>query len=132
MKRIISYLLALNIFLCYGGVCNLYASGYAMDSSQQSSCHSMKVMENEQIPANSDSDNETILSVDSSGSMCQYFIVSKALVEIDSDFSSDIYILNQSFSEQNSYKNILDKFSLKIPDKVSCPKLFLKNSSFLI
>jgi len=131
MKKLISYLLALNIFLCYGGICNLYASGYAMDSSRQSSCHSMKVMENEQIPANNDSDNKTILSVDSSGSMCQYFIVSKAL-EIDSDFSSDIYILNQSFTEQNNYKYILDKFSLKIPDKGSLIKLFLRNSSFLI
>ncbi len=132
MKKIISYLLALNIFLCYGGICNLYASGYAADSSQQSSCHSMKVMENERILTNNDSDNETILSVDSNGSMCQYFIVFKALVEIDSDFSSDIYILNQSFSEQNNYKYILDKFSLKIHDRESLTKLFLKNSSFLI
>ena len=131
MKKIISYLLALNIFFCYGGICNLYASGHASDSSQQSSCHSMKVMENEQISANKDSDNETILSVDSNGSMCQYFIVSKAL-EIDSDFSSDIYILNQSFSEQNNYKYILDKYSLKITDRESLTKLFLKNSSFLI
>ena len=130
MKRIISRLLILNIFLCYGGLGNFCHDVSAQENSK-SSCHSMKVMENEQIPINNDSDNETILSVDSSGSMCQYFIVSKAL-EIDSDFSSDIYILNQSFSEQNNYKYILDKYSLKIPDRESLTKLFLKNSSFLI
>jgi len=130
MKKIISYLLALNIFLCYGGLGNFCHDASAQENSK-SSCHSMKVMENERILTNNDSDNETILSVDSSGSMCQYFIVFKAL-EIDSDFSSDIYILNQSFSEQNNYKYILDKFSLKIPDRESLTKLFLKNSSFLI
>lgn len=130
MKKFISYLLALNIFLCYGGLGNFCHDVSAQENSK-SSCHSMKVMENEQIPINNDSDNETILSVDSSGSMCQYFIVSKAL-EIDSDFSSDIYILNQSFSEQNNYKYILDKYSLKIPGRESLTKLFLKNSSFLI
>jgi len=130
MKKIISYLLALNIFLCYGGLGNFCHDVSAQENSK-SSCHSMKVMENERILTNNDSDNETILSVDSGGSMCQYFIVSKAL-EIDSDFSSDIYILNQSFSEQNNYKYILDKFSLKIHDRESLTKLFLKNSSFLI
>ena len=130
MKRIISHLLILNIFLCYGGLGNFCHDVSAQENSK-SSCHSMKVMENEQIPANKDSDNDTILSVDGSGSMCQYFIVSKAL-EIDSDFSSDIYILNKNFSEQNYYKHILDKYSLKIPDRESSPKLFLKNSSFLI
>jgi len=130
MKRIISHLLILNIFLCYGGLGN-YCHDVSAQENSKSSCHSMKVMENEQIPASNDSDNETKLSVDSGGSMCQYFIVSKAL-EIDSDFSSDIYILNQNFSQQNYYKHILDKYSLKIPDRESLTKLFLKNSSFLI
>jgi hypothetical protein len=122
--------LILNIFLCYGGLGNFCHDVSAQENSKRS-CHSMKVMENEQIPANSDSNKYSISSLGSSESMCQYFIVSNAL-EIDSDFSSDIYILNQSFSEQNNYKYILDKFSLKIPDKGSSPKLFLKNSSFLI
>lgn len=130
MKRIISHLLILNIFLCYGGLGNFCHDVSAQENSK-SSCHSMKVMENKQIPASNNSDNETKLSVDSSGSMCQYFIVSKVL-EIDSDFSSDIYILNQNFSQQNYYKHILDKYSLKIPDRESLTKLFLKNSSFLI
>jgi len=130
MKRIISHLLILNIFLCYGGLGNFCHDVSAQENSK-SSCHSMKVMENEQIPANNDSNKNTISSLGSSDSMCQYFIVSKAL-EIDSDFSSDIYILSQNFSEQNNYKYLLDKFSLKIPDKESSPKLFLKNSSFLI
>jgi len=130
MKRALLYLLTISIFLCYGGLGNFCHDVTAQENSK-SSCHSMKVIENEQIPANNDSDNETILSVDSSGSMCQYFIVSKAL-EIDSDFSSDIYILNQNFLQQNYYKYILNKYSLKIPDRESLTKLFLKNSSFLI
>lgn len=130
MRKALLYLLTISIFLCYGGLGNFCHDVSAQENSK-SSCHSMKVMENEQIPASNDSDNETKLSVDSSGSMCQYFIVSKAL-EIDSDFSSDIYILNQNFSQQNYYKHILDKYSLKIPDRESLTKLFLKNSSFLI
>jgi len=130
MKKALLYLLTISIFLCYGGLGNFCHDVTAQENSK-SSCHSMKVMENEQIAANKDLDNDTILSVDSSGSMCQYFIVSKAL-EIDSEFSSDIYILNQNFSQQNYYKHILDKYSLKIPDIESLTKLFLKNSSFLI
>jgi len=130
MKKIISYLLTLNIFLCYGGLGNFCHDVSAQENSK-SSCHSMKVMENEQIPTNNDSNKNTISSLGSSESMCQYFIVSKAL-EIDSDFSSDIYILSQNFSQQNNYKHILDKFSLKILDRESSTKLFLKNSSFLI
>ena len=131
MKKIISCFLAINIFLCYGGVCNLFASSDAIDSSPKSSCHSMKNMENEQIPANNDSDNKAISSADSSGTMCQYFIGSKVF-EIDQDFSYDVSIVNLSFSEQNKYKLIFNKSSLKIPDKGNFPKLFLKNSSFLI
>ncbi len=130
MKKIISYLLTLNIFLCYGGLGNFCHDVSAQENSK-STCHSMEIIESEQMPSNNDWDNNTILSVDSSGSMCQYFIVSKAL-EIGSDFSSDIYILNQNFSQQNNYKHILDKYSLKIPDRESLTKLFLKNSSFLI
>jgi len=130
MKRIISHLLILNIFLCYGGLGN-FCHDVSAQENTKSSCHSMKIMENEQIPTNNDSNKNFVSSLGSSESMCQYFIVSKAL-EIDSDFSSDIYILNQSFSEQNNYKYILDKFSLKIPDRESLTKLFLKNSSFLI
>jgi len=130
MKRIISHLLILNIFLCYGGLGNFCHDVSAQENSK-STCHSMEIIESEQMPTNSDSNKNSISSLGSSESMCQYFIVSKAL-EIDSDFSSDIYILNQSFSEQNNYKYILDKFSLKIPDRESSTKLFLKNSSFLI
>lgn len=130
MRKALLYLLTISIFLCYGGLGNFCHDVSAQENSK-STCHSMEIIESEQMPTNSDWDNNTILSVDSSGSMCQYFIVSKAL-EIDSDFSSDIYILNQNFSQQNYYKHILDKYSLKIPDRESSPKLFLKNSSFLI
>ncbi len=130
MKKIISYLLILNIFLCYGGLGNFCHDVSAQENSK-SSCHSMKVMENEQIPTNNDSDNNSISSLGSSESMCQYFIVSKAL-EINPYFSYDISIFHQNYSEQNNYKYLLDQFSLKIPDKGSSPKLFLKNSSFLI
>ena len=130
MKKALLYLLTINIFLCYGGLGNFCHDVRSQENSK-STCHSMKIMESEKMPANNNLDNKTILSVSSSESMCQYFIVSKAF-EIDSDFSYDISIFNQSFSEQNNYKYILDKFSLKIPDKESLTKLFLKNSSFLI
>ena len=60
MRRVLLYLLTINIFLCYGGLGNFCHDVSAQENSK-STCHSMEIIESEQMPTNSDSNNNSRL-----------------------------------------------------------------------
>ncbi|NIP38032.1 MAG: hypothetical protein GWO07_14550 [Candidatus Dadabacteria bacterium] len=132
MKKVILYLLAINIFLCYGGVCDLCHS-IAEEQDTTADCHSMGQMESESVESDKaiipiDKD---LISANEGDSLCQYFLPTKSF-KITKDISTELVLTSLNYSEQNNYKYVFNKYNLRIPDKTSSPELFIKNSSFLI
>lgn len=131
MKRFIAFLLALNIFLCYGGLCDLCHEAIASENTN-SDCHSMGQMENETAKADNPLPNDKYsVSEYEVDSLCQYFLVSKSF-KLSNDIYDGIAIVNPIYLKQNNYNYIFDKSGLKIPDRALPTELFIKNSSYLI
>ncbi|NIT13639.1 MAG: hypothetical protein GTN99_05185 [Candidatus Dadabacteria bacterium] len=134
MKKFLLYLLAANIFLCYGGVCNFYGDAFSEETSK-STCHSMGDMEAESTDTESAditlAKDKSLLSTSESSSCCQDFFPSKTF-KIDQKIYETLALVNIDYSVNSNFKPIFEKSSLKIHDKGSSPKLYLKNSSFLI
>jgi hypothetical protein len=131
MKNVILYLLAINIFLCYGGICDLCHDVISQGNSE-STCHSMGGMEHETVKADTGIAKDKILvSTSDNNSLCQYFLVTKSF-KVSNDIYDGIALVNPDYTKQDNYKYIFDKSTFNIPDKGNFPKLFLKHSSFII
>jgi len=136
MNKVLSYLLALNIFLCYGGVCNLCHAAPADSAANKeitAGCHSMAGMKHEDTVKSKDKSDGTnnFSQVQDSSSLCQYFIPSGTF-KISKDIDHGFYISTPLVNDHDRYNFILDKSSLKIPDRASPKELYIKHSSFLI
>jgi len=130
MKKIILYLLAINVFLCYTGIFNFCNSSYSQEGKSQNNCHSVSHFKNN----SNDIKTQTAHNLESSeglNSSCQYFLVSKSL-DINPNINNYIYHSKINLSEYFYSKYIFEKYNLKIPEKEYLPGLFLNNSSFLL
>ncbi|HSG30480.1 MAG TPA: hypothetical protein VLB82_02935 [Thermodesulfobacteriota bacterium] len=129
MKKVLSFFLALNIFLCYGGLCDLcHALGPEPDTAAD--CHSMGAMQMEQSTIDTSLDFQ-ISSIEENISLCQYFLLSKSFEIEDNLYDGEIFT-ELFISQTNNYNYIFEKSSFKIPDRAIPTELFIKNSSYLI
>lgn len=136
MNKVLSYLLALNIFLCYGGICNLCHAAppdSTVNKEMKANCHSMAGMKHETTAQSKDKSDSSynFSQAQDSSTLCQYFIPSDTS-KISKDIDHGYYISNPFAKDHDNYNFIFDKSSPKIPDRASPTELYIKHSSFLI